>query len=123
MKTLLWTGLKGRCNMDDLIPIQYEGNDFEGLRLRVNTLGQIRTKQKEPRELDETDPDTLKLAELLRAKLPRGGAARIDSFGNLYISGKVCCQLTAVPALKVWDNPMNKRWTQDDIDDFIERYS
>jgi len=109
--------------MDDLIPIQYEGNDFEGLRLRVNTLGQIRTKQKEARELDENDPDTLKLAEFLRTKLPQGGAARIDSFGNLYISGNVCCKLTAAPALKVWDNPMNKEWTQDDIDEFFERYS
>ena len=109
--------------MDDLIPIQYEGNDFEGLRLRVNTLGQIRTKQKEARVLDESDPVTLKLAEFLRAKLPQGGAARIDSFGNLYISGAKCSELTAVPALKVWDNPMNKEWTQDDIDEFFERYS
>ncbi len=109
--------------MSDLIPIDYAGKDFEYLRLRIGYKGEIRTKEENAKTLDESDEDTLKLAEYLRNKLPQGGAARIDSYGNLFISGKKDSALDFVPKLKEWENPMKKRWTEKEVDAFFDKYT
>tara|TARA_R110002012_G_scaffold99691_4_gene237857 strand:- start:1091 stop:1423 length:333 start_codon:yes stop_codon:yes gene_type:complete len=107
---------------DNLIPIDYAGKDFEYLRLKVGYKGEIRTKEETPRTLDESDKDTLKLSQYLSNKLPRGGAARIDSYGNLFISGKKDLALDFVPKLIAWENPMKKRWTEKETDAFFDKY-
>ena len=108
---------------DDLIPIDYAGKDFEYLRLRIGYKGEIRTKEENPRTLDESDDNTLKLSRYLSGKLPRGGAARIDSYGNLFISGKKDLALDFVPKLKAWENPMKKRWTEKETEAFFDKYT
>ena len=114
---------KNQMDENDFIPIEYAGKDFDYLKFRIGYKGDIRTKEKEPRELDESHADTSELADYLRNKLPRGGAARIDSYGNLFISGKKDLALDFVPKLRVWDNPMKRRWSEKDIDAFFDKYT
>ena len=86
--------------MVDILPFDYDGNQFETMRFRVSHKGLITSKEDVPRELDEADQKTSELAAYLRGRLPSGGAVRIDSFGNLYVSGNIELELGFVPHWK-----------------------
>jgi hypothetical protein len=72
----------------DLIPIQFEGNRFIPEKISVYTSGRI-WAHKEKKILDESDKDSKGFGMWLRDELlPKGGSARIDSYGNLFLRGK-----------------------------------
>ena len=84
---------------DKIIPIEYAGNDHVYTAITVYTSGKISNRTNN-RILDEQDNSSKQFADWLRSKLlPKGGRAKIDSYGNVYLRGKLVTELNYVP---VW---------------------
>lgn len=84
---------------DKLIPIEYAGNDHVYTAITVHTSGKIRNRTNN-KILDEQDICSKQFADWLRSKLlPKGGRAKIDSYGNVYLRGKLSSELDYAP---VW---------------------
>ena len=87
-------------NKEEIImPIDYAGNDQVYTTISVHTSGKIWNRT-EKKVLDEQDSNSNKFANWLRNQLlPKGGRAKIDSYGNVYLRGKLSAELDYVP---VW---------------------
>ena len=106
----------------DLIPFEFEGNRFIPEKISVYTSGRI-WAHKEKRLLDETDKDSKEFGEYLRSKLlPKGGRARIDSNGNVYLRGKLSSEIDFEPRWiertqrngeQIWTELIGKLWGSD----------
>ena len=91
---------------DDLIPIEFAGTYFSPEVISVYTSGRI-WAHKEKMILDESDKDSKEFGEFLRSKLlPKGGRARIDSNGNVYLRGK---QVKYIDYNPKWIDPKDPR--------------
>jgi hypothetical protein len=77
--------------------MDYAGLDHEHTTITVYTSGKVWNKVKK-KVLDERDLNSKEFGKWLRSKLlPKGGRAKIDSYGNVYLRGKLTAELDYVP--------------------------
>ena len=97
---------------DDLIPFQYEGKYYTPESISVYTSGRVWAR-KQKQVLDESDPDSKEFGEWLRSKLlPKGGRAKVDSYGNVYLRGKQVKQIDFNPKWMDPEDHAKDMWTE-----------
>ena len=107
--------------MVDFMDFNYQGNQFETIKFRVSHKGLITSKEVVVRELDEADQKTSELASYLRGRLPSGGACRIDTYGNLFVSGNIELELGFVPHWKKYVYQSENQETES-LEEMLRRF-